>query len=659
MLFFSTLIIVCAFIPLFSMTGPEGALFGPMANTYAFAICGALTLAVTLTPVLCSFLFANKKEEKETFVDRIMKLRYLVMLDKILRHRYLLLATMGSLLAFTIWLIPRLGGEFMPALEEGNLWIRAILPRTVTLQEAARMAPRLRAVIGSIPEIRAVMSHVGRPDDGTDVTSYYNLEFNAPLIPMAEWRKKPVKIFDHEVWQRTITREDIQDELMRKFAIFPAINFNFSQLIRDNVEEALSGVKGANSIKLFGNDLNELETAGERVINILNTVPGISNAGLFHIVGQPNLEIQIDRHECARYGINVSDVEAVVQVAVGGRAFTQMIEGEKRFDIVLRLPKHQRDDPEVIERIPVDTPGPDGKPGARIPLKQVAKIDPHKPGAAYIYRENNRRYIPIKFSVQGRDLASTIAEAKRKVSDPQHGARLTPGYDIDWAGEFQQMEEANGRLLWIVPISIGLILVLLYMAFSSIKDSFLVMVNVVEASMGGILALWITGTPFSISAAVGFVSVFGVAVQDGVLLISYFNQLRQAGLPVREAVMRGAELRVRPVVMTSLTAALGLFPAAIATSIGSQAQKPLGIVVVGAMLCTLFLTRYLMPVLYSFFPAPAGHGEAKSELILGSHYTDRFLHPEQHRSHTANHWTAGESHERPTRENGDFGDPGQ
>ena len=297
-LFFSTLIIVCAFIPLFSMTGPEGALFGPMANTYAFAICGALMLAVTLTPVLCSFLFANKKEEKETFVDRIMKLRYLVMLDKILRHRYLLLATMGSLLAFTIWLIPRLGGEFMPALEEGNLWIRAILPRTVTLQEAARMAPRLREVIGSIPEIRAVMSHVGRPDDGTDVTSYYNLEFNAPLIPMAEWRKKPVKIFDHEVWQRTITREDIQDELMRKFAIFPAINFNFSQLIRDNVEEALSGVKGANSIKLFGNDLNELEMAGERVINILNTVPGISNAGLFHIVGQPNLEIQIDRHEC-------------------------------------------------------------------------------------------------------------------------------------------------------------------------------------------------------------------------------------------------------------------------------------------------------------------------------------------------------------------------
>ena len=255
----------------------------------------------------------------------------------------------------------------MPPLEEGNLWIRALLPRTVTLQEAARMAPRLREVIGSIPEIRGVMSHVGRPDDGTDVTSYFNLEFNAPLIPMEEWRKKPVKIFGKEVWQRTITREEIQDELMKKFEIFPAVNFNFSQLIRDNVEEALSGVKGANSIKLFGNDLNVLETTGQRVVNILNTVPGIANVGLFHIVGQPNLEIQIDRHECARYGINVSDVEAVVQVAVGGRAFTQMVEGEKRFDIVLRLPKHQRDDPEVIGRIPVDTPGQDGKPGCANP----------------------------------------------------------------------------------------------------------------------------------------------------------------------------------------------------------------------------------------------------------------------------------------------------
>src|SRR5205823_5996837 len=274
-LFFSTLIIVCAFIPLFSMTGPEGALFGPMANTYAFAIFGALTLAVTLTPVLCSYLFHNKKEEKETIIDRIMKLRYLTMLDRVLRHRFLVLAGMGGLLAFTIALIPTLGGEFMPPLEEGNLWIRAILPRTVTLQEAARMAPRLRAVIGSIPEIKGVMSQVGRPDDGTDVTSYYNLEFNAPLIPMEHWRTRPVTLLWHELWRRAFTREEIQDELMEKFRAFPAVNFNFSQLIRDNVEEALSGVKGANSIKLFGNDLDVLERKGQTVVNILNKVRGI------------------------------------------------------------------------------------------------------------------------------------------------------------------------------------------------------------------------------------------------------------------------------------------------------------------------------------------------------------------------------------------------
>ncbi len=628
-LFFSTLIIVCAFIPLFSMSGPEGALFGPMANTYAFAICGALLLAVTLTPVLCSYLFHNKREEKETMVDRIMKLRYLAMLDRVLRYRYLLLATMAGLLAFTVSLLPHLGGEFMPPLEEGNLWIRAILPRTVTLGEASRLAPRLREAIATAPEVRGVMSHVGRPDDGTDPTSFFNIEFNAPLVPMEQWRTKPVMLFGHELWRRAITREEIQDELAEKFKDFPSVNFNFSQLIRDNVEEALSGVKGANSIKLFGNDLATLETAGQKVVKILRTVPGIVNVGLFHIIGQPNLEIRIDRNECARYGINVADVESAVAVAVGGQAFTQMVEGEKLFDIVLRLPKGERDDPDVIGRIPVDTPpGADGRPGARIPLRQLVEIDPHKPGATYIYRENNRRFIPIKFGVRGRDLASAIAEAKSKVEAPDSG--IPEGYRVAWSGEFEQMTEANGRLMWIVPLSIGLILTLLYMAFHNMKDALLVMVNVIEAAMGGVLALWVTGTPFSISAAVGFISVFGVAVQDGVLLISYFNQLRAAGLPCREAVMRGAELRVRPVVMTSLTAALGLLPAALATSIGSQAQKPLAIVVVGAMLCTLFLTRYLMPVLYSFFPAPAGTGsEAGSDLIAGSHYTDRFLKRDQ------------------------------
>ena len=611
-LFFSTSIIVCAFIPLFAMTGPEGALFGPMANTYAFAIFGALFLAISLAPVLCSFLFHNGMEEKDTIIDKMMKQGFLRQLNRFLNYRWLVLLIMGGLLAFTALLVPQLGGEFMPQLEEGNLWIRATLPRTVSLEAAAKMAPRLRQVIASIPEIKNVMSHVGRPDDGTDVTSFFNLEFNAPLKPMEEWREGK-------------TREMLEDELMKKFAQFPGVNFNFSQLIRDNVEEALSGVKGANSVKLFGDDLQSLEDAGQRVVNILKGVPGIENVGLFHILGQPNLEIQVDHAACARYGVNVADVEAAVQVAIGGKAFSQMVEGEKLYDIVLRLPVSLRDDPTVINRIPVDIPVESGKPGARVPLGQLAKIRPHVSGASYIYRENNRRYIPIKFSVRGRDLASAIAEAQKRVDDPKGPAKLPEGYTIEWSGEFAQMEAANARLMWIVPLSIGLIMALLHTAFSSLKDALLVMANVVAATMGGIWALRWTQTPFSISAAVGFISIFGVAVQDGVLLISYFNQLRAAGLPVRECVLRGAELRVRPVVMTSLTAALGLMPAALATSIGSQAQKPLAIVVVGGMLVTLILTRYLMPVLYSFFPAPGGHDEQHHELIAGSHYTDAIL----------------------------------
>ncbi len=618
-LFFSTSIIVCAFIPLFAMTGPEGALFGPMANTYAFAIFGALFLAISLAPVLCSFLFHNGMEEKDTVIDRLMKQGYLKALNRYLNYRWAVILVMSGAMAMTAALIPGLGGEFMPQLEEGNLWIRATLPRTVSLEAAARMAPRLRQVIASIPEIKNVMSHVGRPDDGTDVTSFFNLEFNAPLKPMEQWREG-------------MTREKIENEMMAKFREFPGINFNFSQLIRDNVEEALSGVKGANSVKLFGDDLQMLEDAGQRVMNILQTVRGIENVGLFHILGQPNLEIRVDRAACARYGVNVADVETAVQVAIGGKAFSQMVEGEKLYDIVLRLPVSLRDDPTVINRIPVDTPGDDGKAGARIPLGQLAKISPHVSGASYIYRENNRRYIPIKFSVRDRDLASAIAEAQQKVDDPHGPAKLPDGYSIEWSGEFAQMQEANARLLWIVPLSIGLIMALLYTAFSSLKDALLVMANVVAATMGGIWALRWTHTPFSISAAVGFISIFGVAVQDGVLLISYFNQLREAGLPVRESVLRGAELRVRPVVMTSLTAALGLMPAALATSIGSQAQKPLAIVVVGGMLVTLVLTRYLMPVLYSYFPAPAGHGEQHQELIAGSHYTDAILRSNR-RSH--------------------------
>jgi cobalt-zinc-cadmium resistance protein CzcA len=539
-----------------------------------------------------------------------MKRRYLRALEQVLNHRGLTLAVLGGLLAFTFALIPTLGGEFMPELEEGNLWIRAVLPRTVSFEAAARAAPRLREVIATVPEVQGVMSHVGRPDDGTDVTSFFNVEFNVPLKPMEQWRRVPNHValgpWRLAFGTRCITRAEIENELMSKFREFQAVDFNFSQLIRDNVEEALSGVKGANSVKIFGTNLDALEMLGQRVAGVLKTVPGIANVGVFHLVGQPNLVIRIDREACARYGINVADVEAVAEVAIGGRAFTQMVEGEKLYDIVLRLPEHLRSDPTTIARIPVDVPGVGGRLGYRIPLAQLATIIPHQPGASYIYRENNRRFVPVKFSVTGRDLASAIAEAQRRVAETDAGIRLPAGYRMEWSGEFAQMQRANARLLWIVPVSIGLIVILLYTAFRSFKDSLLVMANVVAATMGGVWALKLTGTPFSISAAVGFISIFGVSVQDGVLLISYFNQMRAEGLPLRETILRGAELRVRPVVMTSLTAALGLLPAALATSIGSQAQRPLAIVVVGGMSITLLLTRYIMPVLFSYFPGSVG-----------------------------------------------------
>ena len=594
-LFFSTAIIVCAFLPLFFMSGPAGALFGPMANTYALAISGALLIAVTLAPVLCSFFFGNKGEEKDTIIDHVLKGVFGAVLRLALSARWLVMAGVVGLILLTASLLPGLGMEFMPQLEEGNLWIRALMPRTVSFESAARMAPRLRSVIASVPEVRGVMSHVGRPDDGTDVTSFFNLEFNVPLKPMDQWRPG-------------MTREKIETELRLKFAEFPGLDFNFSQLIRDNVEEALSGVKGANSIKIFGSDLDRLEALGDEVARVLGSVPGIVNVGVFRVLGQPNLEINIDRRACARYGLSVADVESIVQVAIGGGAFSQMVEGEKLYDIVLRLPRDLRSDPEAISRIPVDLPDAgDGSSASTIPLSQVATIRPHASGASYIYRENNQRYMPVKFAVHGRDLGSAIRDAQRAMADPAKGVKFPPGYRIQWSGEFAQMQEAFAKLKWLVPLSIGLIVLLLHTVFGKLKFALMVMFNVLVAAMGGVWALRLTDTHFSISAAVGFISIFGVAVQNGVLLITYFNTLRSQGLSARESVYRGVMVRLRPVIMTSLTAILGLLPAAVATSIGSQAQRPLAIVVVGGMLSAMILPQIILPVLYTFFPAAAGN----------------------------------------------------
>jgi cobalt-zinc-cadmium resistance protein CzcA len=661
-LLFSTAIMVCAFIPLFTMRGPEGQLFGPMADTYAFALMGALILAVMLAPVLVLLLFRNFKPIHDNFLVRYLKSRYLFQLKLCLKYRWTTLLVMGSLIAMTVALIPSLGQEFMPQLEEGNFWITATFPLNVSMDRVAEVMTKARAVIASYPEVEVLVPAIGRPDDGTDPSGYYRVEIFAPLKPMKEWPR----VVEVEGWRRLLygaNRQRNKEELtiaMNKDLrdAFPGVDWNFSQYIRDNVSEALAGVKGDNSIKIFGPDLEKLEELAAEVKNRLEKIPGIQEVGIFNIKGQSNLEFRVDLDKCAKWGVSAADVNNLIQCAVGGKAQTSMIEGEKLFDVTLRWPKAYRSSETSILDMQVDitnnqvvpvagpsfTPSPTGSgvvspstagslvntanpisntPRLRLrdlvsPVGPNGAPDPkgtfERAGASTIYREQGKRMIAIKFNVRERDLASAVAEAKEKTQD-----LFQAPYRASWDGEFNEMEKAQKRLLFVIPVSLGLIFVLLYLAFHSVIDALLVFSNVVALSMGGIWALLITGTNFSISAAVGFVSIFGVAIMDGLLLISSFNQGRANGLGLEEAILQGAEKRVRAVMMTALTAILGLLPAALALRpawdsmgdlrwvepIGSQTQRPLAIVVVGGMITTLFLTRYLMPVLYSFY----GHRE--------------------------------------------------
>jgi cobalt-zinc-cadmium resistance protein CzcA len=657
-LFFSTLIMVVAFIPLFTMTGPEGQIFGPMADTYAFALGGALLLALTVSPTLCLLLFKRLRPGRDNFLVRFLKRSYLRQLERCLRFRWLTLGLFVVLIGVTgvaAWLW--LGQEFMPELEEGNLWIRASLPVNVSLETASRKADQAQAVMRKYPEVSAIVAQVGRPDDGTDPTGFNMIQFFVPLKREHEWPAA-------EKYGRPRSKEelveDMKDELNQTFV---GVDWNFSQYIRDNVMEAMSGVQGDNSVKIIGPDLAELERLAERVKDRLARVRGIGpdNVGIYRIMGQSNFEFAADRDKCAFWGVNPADINAVINNAVHGNAVTQMIEGARSFDVTLRWPEARRGDVTSILNIPVEvtnnqvpaqavaalsqtylggqgaapaTPGTANAMPAQagsagsgsfrpvvpwVPLRElVSPVGPDggpdpegsyvRPGVAIIYREQGNRMIAVKFSVRGRDLGSTVSEAQQKIAD-----LFPPGspYRTEWGGEFEEMEVATGRLLLIVPLSLAGIFLLLYLAFRSLLDALVVLSNVVALSLGGVWALLITQTHFSISAAVGFISIFGVAIMDGLLTVAYFNQLRLEGHPLRQAIMEGAEKRVRPSMMTALTAVFGLLPAALSTDIGSQTQRPLAWVVVGGMLSTLFLTRYLAPVLYSFYgqrTPPAGAG---------------------------------------------------
>jgi heavy metal efflux system protein len=657
-LFFTTAIMVCAFVPLFTMKGPEGQIFGPMADTYAFALCGALLLALTMAPVGCLLLFRNLKESPDNWLVRGMKQRYLRNLRFCIHHRYATVAVMAALTIVTAVMLPMLGREFMPALEEGNLWIRGTAPLNISLERHTELSRQARAIMATYPEVESIVNQLGRPDDATDTDGYYNSEYFVPLRPEKVW---PRLIEDHGWFNlrrfllgpmRARTKDEIVDAMNAELkAKLPGITWNFSQNIRDNVMEALSGIKGDNSVKIIGPDLDKLEALAAKTKAALQNVRGIEDVGIFHIRGQSHLEFRVDPYKCQRWGVQTADVNNVVQSALGAKALSQMVEGEKLFDISVRWPKKLRNSEASILDIPVDiinnavvqNQGPSVIPTAlgtglaspttvgatantanpisntpRLRLRDLVSPvgdngapDPEgqyeRHGASTIYREQGKRLIAIKFSVRDRDLAGAVAEAQEKTQKI-----FEAPYRAEWSGEFEEMQEAEHRLMFIVPASLAMILILLYIAFRNVLDAVIVFSNVLDLSIGGVWALLLTGTNFNISAAVGFISIFGVAIMDGLLLLAYFNQMRLQGLPLEDAIIHGAEKRVRPVMMTALTAIFGLLPAALSTKIGSQTQRPLAIVVVGGMVTTLFLTRYLMPVLYSFYghrdpPASAGH----------------------------------------------------
>jgi cobalt-zinc-cadmium resistance protein CzcA len=575
-LLFSTLIFVIAFLPLFTMRGVEGAIFSPMSWTYASALGTAILLAVTLSPVLSSLLLRRDMRERKNPLFEAIRRFYHRLFGFVLEWPKATLAVILALIGGVLSLFPYLGGEFLPKLEEGNIWSRATMPLSVSLEYGAQVAERARAVFRSFPEVGTVYSQLGRPDDGTDTTGFFNLEINADLKPEATWR-------------RGLTKPELVRQVDERLKHeFPALSFGYSQYIEDNIEEALTGVKGENSVKVFGPDLEVDERTANEIAVTLNHIRGISDTAVYRTLGQPNLLITPDRHLCARYGLNVGDVANVIQAAIGGQAVTQVLEGDRRFDLVVRWLPRYRQSLEAIRQLRVTVPA-----GGFVPLAQVADVRAAE-GASFVYRENVERYVPLRFAVRGRDLQSAVEEAKQRIATT---LKLPEGVHLVWAGEYGELQEALNRLMIIVPLALLLIVGLLYGATESLVDTFVIMAQIPVACLGGILGLIFTGTPFSISAAVGFISIFGIAVMDGIVLSFYIRQLWEEGHPFTEAIVMGSDRRLRATMMTDLVAALGLLPAAVSTRIGAQTQRPLAIVVIGGALAIMLLTRLLLPVL--------------------------------------------------------------
>ena len=581
--FFSTAIIVAAFIPLFTMQGVEGQIFGPMARTYGYALVGALIATFTVTPCLASVLLPEHLSEAETVIVRILRSVYTPVLHWSLNWRKAMVAIGLVFLAFSGFLGWRLGGEFLPTLEEGNLWIRATMPPTISLEAGMPMVNRMREILGRYPEVITVVSQHGRPDNGSDAAGFFNAEFFVPLKPLDQWPSG-------------VTKAKLIEDMQREFAKeFTGVGFNFSQYIQDNVEEGISGVKGANSIKIIGPNLEVLEELAGKAMREMREVKGVTDLGIFRVLGQPNLNIKIDRERAARYGLSVNDVNTVVQAALGGTVATTLLESDRQFNVAARLSPEYRNNLDAVGRIKVGYQTSEGN--AYIPLAQLATITLDT-GASYIFRERNQRFVPIKFSVRGRDLASAVAEGQERI---RNNVKLPTGYKIEWAGEFQGLQQAKQRLAVIVPITLLLILVLLYTLFNSLRDSLMALLGIPFAVSGGIVGLYVSGLDFSISAAIGFVSLFGVSVMSGILIISGYNRVVSTGLSRREAMFIAVDQQMRPILMMALSACIGLLPAAISTGIGSQVQRPLATVVVGGMLIGPIMLLVVVPALQSLF----------------------------------------------------------
>ncbi|AGG90481.1 efflux RND transporter permease subunit [Rhodanobacter denitrificans] len=583
-LFYAVAVIVVSFLPIYVLSGPSGALFKPMADTMVFALVGSLVITLTLLPVLCSWFMRKGVRERRNRAFEAIKSVYIKGLDFCLARVWLTTLASALLLGLSLLLIPRIGAEFMPHLDEGALWVRATMPYTISLDESAKIAPQIRDILRSFPEVTTVASELGRPDDGTNSTGFFNVEFYVGLKPYAQWTGA------------YRTKAELTAAINRKLQTFPGITFNYTQPAEDAVDEAETGLKSALAVKVFGADLDTLQQKGKAIKHVLEQVRGIHDVTLVQELGQPSLSIRINRAAIARYGLNVDDINGLIQTAIGGDVATQVIQGEKQFDLVVRLDHQYRDNPQEIGNILVATPG-----GQQLPLKEFADIRVTN-GASFIYRQDNSRYIGVQFSVEGRDLAGAVEDAIGQVDAK---VKLARGYRLDWGGEYKEYTASRAQLNLIVPLTVGLIFLLLFTLYSNFKFPFITVLGVVlSAPAGGIIALWLTGTPFSVSSGIGFLALFGVSVQTAVVYISYVNELRRNGVGVAEAIREGAILRLRPIMMTALVAALGLLPAALATGVGTDTQRPFALVIVSGLFTRLLISVFLMPALYAIVARP-------------------------------------------------------